>query len=185
MNYAGKYRKSLGAQWCLRFRTHHPDGDNYDGVVTLVKKDFIVLREERDFDFDGVIVLPKRSIRGYRDGKYEQCCNKILRQNGAIRKCRSPHWLQACQTLPQVISALKKRDIWPGVETLFSENTESAFYLGPITASADDYFYLKCYDAVGKWEKEYKLRYDEVFRVEFDSKYCNQFNAYMRGQNGT
>ncbi|MBK7994094.1 MAG: hypothetical protein IPK14_11925 [Blastocatellia bacterium] len=41
-------------------------------------------------------------------------------------------------------------------------------------------FFLKCYDASGKWEKVYKINYDEVFRIEFDSKYCNRFNHYMK-----
>lgn len=183
MSLTEKYRKSLDKKWCLRFKTRHPDGDNYDGVVTQIKRNFIVLREEEAFEFDGIIILPKRFIKAYRDGKYEQCYNEILRENGAIRKCYSPRWLNACETLPEVISAIKRRDVWPGVETTFAGNSKTAFYLGPITRVADGCFYLRGYDAAGKWEQEPELTYDEIFRLEFNSKYCNQFNAYMRRRN--
>ena len=74
-------------------------------------------------------------------------------------------------------------NIWPGVEILFNE--KAAFYTGPITRITDDSFSIKCYDAAGKWEKVYELSYEEVFRLEFDSRYCNHFNAYMRSKNGT
>lgn len=184
MSLAEKYSKSMAGQWSLRFKTRHPEGDNYDGVVTHVKRDFIVLCEEIDFEFDGVVVLAKKFIKGCRDGRYERCCNEILRENGAIKKCRSPRWLDACDTLPQLIAQIMRRDIWPGVEIMFNEGSESAFYIGPITRADDDRFFLRCYDAAGKWEKNYELSYSEILRIEFDSNYCNHFNSYMRARVG-
>ena len=180
MSIAGKYRKSLDENWCLRFKTRHPEGDPYDGIVTQIKRSFIVLREEQDFDLDGINIFPKKSICGYRDGEYERCCNEILRENGALRKARSPNWMNKCETLPDVIKELKKRDIWPGVESIFNGSSDTAFYIGPITCTADDHFNLRCYDAAGKWEQEYKLIYNEIFRIEIDSKYCSRFSAHMR-----
>src|SRR5258705_4383198 len=99
MSLGQKYKKSFHEQWCLRFKTRHPDGDNFDGVVTHIKKGFIVLNQEEAFEFDGVVILPKRVITGSRDDKHEQCGNRILRENGAIKKCRSPRWLDSCETL--------------------------------------------------------------------------------------
>jgi len=61
-----------------------------------------------------------------------------------------------------------------------NKKVQTAFYLGPITNCDKMSFFLKCYDASGKWEKVYKINYDEVFRIEFDSKYCNRFNHYMK-----
>jgi len=185
MSLAKKYKKSFDGHWCLRFKTRHPDNDAYDGVVTHITRDFIILREEVDFEFDGIIILPKKSIKGYRDSKYETCCNEILRENGAMKKCHSPRWLDSCETLSQVFAQMKSRDIWPGVETLFNEGKENAFYIGPITRTEDHYFYILCYDAAGKWEKEYQLTYEEVFRIELNSRYCDNFNAYMRRRDST
>jgi hypothetical protein len=82
--------------------------------------------------------------------------------------------------LPDVIVALMKRDIWPGVEILSGRKKDPVFYLGPITRTTEEGFFLYCYDADGTWEKEYEIDYDEVFKVQFDSRYCNRFNAYMR-----
>jgi len=180
MSIVNKFKKSLDQQWCLRIKTRHPDGDNYDGVITQIKSRFIVMREEENFEFDGVIVLPKRFIKRIRDGKYEVCCNEILRENGSIRKCGSPGWLNICVTIDDVIAQLKKRDIWPGIETIYNDMTETAFFIGPITKTTKKHFCLRCYDAAGKWLVEYKLKYEDVFRIEFESKYCNHFNAYMR-----
>ncbi len=45
MSLAAKYRKSKEKRWCLRFKTVHPDSDDFDGVVTHVKQGFVVLRE--------------------------------------------------------------------------------------------------------------------------------------------
>lgn len=59
---AGKYKKSLAENWTLRFKTIHPDDDNYDGVVTHIKPDFIVIREKQDFEFDGAATLNFQSI---------------------------------------------------------------------------------------------------------------------------
>jgi len=185
MNIERKYQKSFAQQWCMRFETVHPDGDNYDGVITHIKPEFIILREEESFELDGVILLPKRFIKSIRDGKYDKCCNQIIRANGAMKKLRAPRWLGSCETIPQVISSMMRRKIWPGVEIIFNQGSDSAFYLGPITQVGDEQFFIKSYDAAGKWEKEYQLSYDEIFRIELDSKYCNHFNAFMRSQGGT
>jgi hypothetical protein len=183
MSLAKKYQKSLTEKWCLRFKTRNPDGDNYDGVVMLNQPNFIVIHEKREFEFDGVILLPKRIIKGWRDGKFESCTNKIIRQNGEIKKLRIPAWLSNCKTIQQVLIELMDREIWPGIEYLKNERTVSAFYLGPITGSGDTGFWLYCYDAAGKWEKEYFLNYKKIFKIEINSKYCKHFNKFMKSQN--
>jgi hypothetical protein len=57
-------------------------------------------------------------------------------------------------------------------------------FIGPITEVGSEQFSLRCYDAAGRWEKVYELRYDEIFRIEFDSQYCNHFNEYMKAKGG-
>lgn len=182
MGITQTYNKSLAEKWSVRFRTKHPDGDHYDGVVTHIKPTFVVLREMIDFEFGGVIILPRRAVKSVRDGKFESCRNRILHHNGAIRKMRVPRWLDACETIPQVLSALMRRDIWPSIETVFDQGTRSAFYVGPITEVTVDECLINCYDAAGKWESIYHLGYDEIFKIEFDGKYEKHFTAYMKSQ---
>ena len=185
MSFKRKYDKSLAERWCMRFKTTHPDGDSYAGIVTHVKPGFIVLREEESFELDGVIILPKRSVKGVRDGKYDRCCNEVLRQNGALKRLRPARWLDSSETLPQVIASMMRRGVWPAVETVPERGEDGALYIGPISEAGSDRFSIWCYDAAGSWEKEYELGYDEIFRIEFDSKYCNHFNRYMKSRGGT
>lgn len=185
MAFEKKFGKSLKNKWCLRIETAHPDEDAYDGVVIYDKTDFVALREEKDFEFDGVVIIQKKFVKGIRDANFEKCINKILRHNGEIEKISAPEWINGCESIKELFASIKRRDIWAGIEIVFNKQTDSAFYLGPITRVGAKDFFIKCYDAEGEWEKEYELSYDEVFRVEFDSKYCNHFNKYMRWKDGS
>lgn len=163
----------------MRFKTSHPDGDCYDGVVVHVGSDFIALREEADFEFDGIQILPKRVVRGYRDGRFDRCCNEILRYNGQIRKAVAPAWLAGCVTVSDVLRHCHKKDIWPGLEVIDLEDG-GLFYLGPIAELTTEVVRQKCYDADGRWEKVYEIPYGDIFRVEIGGKYCTHFNSYMK-----
>ncbi len=185
MSLAQKYSKSLDEQCCLRFKTRHPDGDTYDGVVTHIKSGFIVLRQVMDFEFDGLMILPKRSITGYRDGKCESCQNRILIERGELQRVRPTRWLDSCTTLADVSRELIARKIWPAVETLFNDNTESDIFIGPITRLAEDGFRLRSYDAAGNWQKEYEITFDEIFSIRLDCNYVKRFNTHMRTRNPT
>jgi hypothetical protein len=173
------YRKSFEERWSMRFRTRHPEGENYDGIIVHIGQHFVVVREETDFEFDGIMVFPKKVIRGVRDGEFERCANEILRQNGALARLRVPSWLVGCATVRGVLTTLMKRNIWPGIETLLDDGS-TAFYLGPVESVSEDGFETKCYDAAGKWEAQYSFRWQEIFRVEVGSRYCTHFNKYMR-----
>jgi hypothetical protein len=168
-------------RWSMRFKTRHPDGDNYDGVIVHVGRAFVVLREEVDFEFDGLVLLPKKLIRGFRDAKYETCANQILKQNGQLRRLKTPSWVTGCDTIPDFLRAVMQRKIWPGIEMLF-EDGSTAYYLGPVTGVSKDGFRTDCYDAAGHWEGGYSLGYDEILKIEFGSRYCRHFNRYMRAK---
>lgn len=182
MTHKEALQKSLEGKLCMRFFTHHPDKDHYDGIITQLRKEFFVLQEERDFEWDGTQLFPNRALKGALDNKNYACYTEILRQNGAIESFQPVAWLDSCDTLRDVFMQLKERDIWPGVETLYDKKRKSAFYIGPLTNISDKHFSLWCYDAEGKWEKEYRLSYKSVFRIAIDDKYVKHFNAYMRKQ---
>jgi hypothetical protein len=178
MSLSQKYRKSLEQRWSLRFKTTHPEGDNIDGVVTHNKRKFVVIREERDFRFDGVLVVAKKCLSGFRDAQLEKCHNAILHHTNEIKNAKSPRWLDKCENIHDVLVELKQRSIWPGIEIIYDD--DSVFYLGPIEQVHDDSVDLNCYDATGKWEKTYEIDFHEIYRIEFDSDYCNAFNSYMQ-----
>lgn len=177
-----KFLKSLSEKCVLCFSTTHPDGDRYDGVVAAIKPDFIVVCEEEDWEFDGIQIFPKRAITDIRDGKFEACANRIVRGNKALSKMAIPEWLDACQSLTDVLQAMQQQEIWPAVETLTNNKRDYFMYLGPITKFGEHSFWIRAYDAAGKWETQYEIDYSEVFRIEFGSRYCNHFNDYMKSQ---
>ncbi len=187
MTIAQKYQKSMDGCLSLRLKTRHPDGDVYDGIVIEIKRRFIVLQTVSDFEIDGIMVFPKRFIKGYRDGKFEKCWDQVLRDNNQIERLQSPSWLAQCNSIRDVLEELKRRDIWPAVEIVSNDGEDSWFYLGPIVLIDKDIFELLGYSADGEWEpiEVYEIEYDEVFRIEFNSKYCNHFNAFMRAKEDT
>lgn len=182
MSLSQKYRKSKDLKWALRFNTRHPDGYKFDGIVTHIQKNFIILRNEGDFVFDGVLVLPKKVIKGYHDSKVDRCHNDILRFSGIIRNVKSPQWLDDCTTLKQILEKIQKKDIWPIIETMYKlgRKLKTKFYIGKLTRIEKDTFWIYHYDAAGKWQKEYQIRYDDIFRIEFNDRYSRYFNAFMR-----
>src|SRR5258708_34296148 len=104
MDLGRKYKKSLDEQWCLRLKTDHPHGDTYDGVVTQIAREFVVIRETTGLELDGIIILAKKFIKSCRDNKFDRCRNEILRMNGALRKCRQPDWLLNCESVWDVFA---------------------------------------------------------------------------------
>ncbi len=180
INLERKLAKSKLERWLIRLETSHPDGNTFDGVVLAFTKDLIVLRAERDFEFDGIQVLARKFVTGFRDGRVERCHNQILERERESRRIELPRWMGSLETIAQVVATLKNRDIWPIVEIIFDNGNDSAFYLGPLLKIRDTEFTLRCYDGAGKWEKGYEIANDEVLRIEFGDKYSNTFNAYMR-----
>jgi hypothetical protein len=171
-------QKSLDKKWSIRLTTTHPNADAYDGVVIHIGKSIVVLREFRDFQADGVLVFPKKSLAEARDDEFEACENKILKHSGEIKHINKMKWLASINTVEDLIRAMLKRKIWPAIERITSGDT--ALFVGSIMSVKSKSFEIYCYDATGKWEGAYNLYYNKVFRVEFESRYLNYFNDYMR-----
>ncbi|UCE50682.1 MAG: hypothetical protein JSW47_11050 [Phycisphaerales bacterium] len=142
MSLSKKYAKSKDLKWSLRFRISHPEGDYVNGVVLHNARNFTVTREMIHFDFDGIVILPKRIMKGCRDGKFERCCNRILQFSGSTKKARLPKWLCRCNSMPEIVRLLMERQIWPSVEIVYGLDgkIETDFFIGPITQISDDKF---------------------------------------------
>jgi len=184
MSLAQEYRKSLEQRWCLQLKTSLPDDDVYRGIVTHDRPRFIALASLVDFAFDGVEILPKKYIRGYRDSDFERCTNEIIRSNGALEGLTPLSWLDSVQTIRELLAEVHKRDIWPGVELLKRDANRTAFYIGPVLEVRKSDFDLNCYDAAGEWEKEYELPLRDVCRISLGDRYTTEFNRYMRAKSG-
>lgn len=155
--------------------------ENYEGIVIGATNQIVVLACAKDFEFDGYQLLLRSRVKGYRNSNFEKCYTRILSYNKQLDKIRPPKWVYNIDDIDSAIKGLKRYGIWPAIETIY--NSKSAFYIGPITSISEDKFTLHCYDAAGKWENEYKLAFNEVIRIEWQSKYCMHFNNYMKAHN--
>ena len=180
MNLSKKYAASLAGQKPMRFKTLHSDGDYFDGIVQKNNRRFIVLATYNNFEFNGHIILPKRHIKGYRDSEWEICENDIIRQNGQINKASIPKWLQECSSLKDIITQICKRKIWPTIETISTDKSNTSFYIGKILECTDSDFTLYHYDATGQWIDAFKIKYTEIFKIELGDRYSKHFNKYMK-----
>ncbi len=182
MKLTDVYKKSIKKKWLVRLKTKHPDGDCYDGIVLKETKDFVVLYSLNDFEQDGIVVLAKKFISGFRDGKFEKCFNAIVRFNGQFKKVRMPKWLAKCETFEDVFRKCLKLEIWPCIEILLKfRKLKSDFYLGKVVKGNESQVLFQGYDATGKWEKETIIEFDEILRIGFN-RYTAHFNAFMKSR---
>jgi hypothetical protein len=171
-------KRSLDKKWCVRFNTRHPEKDVYDGVVIHNGTSIVVIREFRDLAAEGIIGLPKRVLSGIRDGAFELCENEILRRSGEIRSAKPIKWLDEVNTVEELLQGLSKRKIWPAIEQV--KRRDPALYVGPIFHMEKDACDIYSYDAAGAWEDINRIEFKNIFKIEFHSKYLNDFNEYMR-----
>ncbi len=161
----------------IRMRTSLPDKDVFDGIVLHVTRSIVVFRQIADLELDGVVFLPFGKISSVRVGKFEEATGKVLGFNGELKKLQKLPWIKKISTFRELMKVLSRDNFWPVVE--MNHKGESALYIGPILQTTTRWFYLYCYDATGKWEKGYTLRYNEISKVEFYDRYSHHFNNYM------
>jgi len=161
----------------VRLLTRHHDGDTYDGIVLACHPELILFQLINDFKLGGIIALQTKFLKAVRLGPLEKLVDKIVDQNGQIKKLKRFPWLLKIETVQQMIKECRLRKIWPIVEV--QSNKANSFYIGPVASTGEKDFQLFCYDAKGKWEKNYKLTYKEVIRIEIFDDYSKYFNQYM------
>jgi hypothetical protein len=171
------FNKMIRQKHSIRLFTRHYDGDTYDGIVLAANPELIILRQVDDFILGGVIAIQTRFLKAVRLGPNERVWDKIIAHNGQIKKLKRIPWLLKVENIRQLIKECHRRKIWPIVET--QANKINAFYIGPVTRIGEKDFDLFCYDTHGKWEKNYRLNYKEVIRIEIFDNYSKYFNRYM------
>ena len=172
-----KLKKLAQKKRSIRLMTKHYDGDEYDGIVLAAHTEMVLLQIINDFQLGGIIALQTRFLKAVRLGPLEKVVDKIVAQNGQIKKLKRFPWLLKMETIQRMIRECRQRKIWPIVEV--QSNKANSFYIGPVARVGEKDFELFCYDSKGKWEKNYKLTYKEVIRIEIFDNYSKYFNQYM------
>jgi len=183
MKLLKKLNKSLKKKLSIRINLFHPKNDYKDCIVLKVEQKYIIVADFKDFLFYGISIIPKSNIKSIRDNKYEKCENKIIRNNKEIKKAKLPKYLKNFSNITKTMKILKKLAIWPSIESINpNKNNSSAYFIGPITKIKKNSLKIYCYDAKGKWENIYKIKYSNISNITVTGKYEKSFNTYMKNK---
>lgn len=170
-------RSLLKMRKVVRFLTKHPHNDKYHGVLLAAHEQHLIFRVVDNFRFDGVLVLPMKQLKKVQGGQNEIVFDQIMFKEKKLAVPPCPAWILKAPSIEALVQAMLKRGLWPVVET--RRGKETALYLGPVTNAGESSFSLYCYNSYGQWEKEYRLSYRDIFKIEFFDDYSTPFNAYM------
>ena len=160
-------------------RIKHPDGTTLNGIILADKGPFYIIREFASFEPDGILIVPRKWLRGIRNSEHEICANAIIRNSKSINGAIDISvWLEKSTTVEEVLSGLSLNDLWPAIEVVHGK--ESRMYLGRIVAISGKSFIMLCFDSDGVWIGEQKFKIADIFKIEFDSRYTINFSKYMR-----
>lgn len=179
--HQNRFEKSQKSKKLIQFKTQHPrDCFAINGIVLKYNPKIVVLAKYQFLEFNGFIILPKKNIKASRDSKFEECKNKIIRYNTSIRHASIPEYLKRCKDMQDIFQNLKKARVWPFVDVVYEDRTFEG-YMGKIVEVLKTGIVMENYDASGKWDKfETEIDFVNIFSVEFHTKYCKNFNRYMR-----
>jgi len=156
---------------------HMVYNENYYNLIPikLDEKLFLAINED-DFIFDGFRISRFRDIKEIRikDDK----CDEIIKSEGHFEGFIAPEInLTSWQTVFEGLKQTGKNII---VEYETAEGTDDNFTIGRIVSVYKSCLYLHYFDADGIWGPEpYRIPYDEVTSVTFDSRYVNIFSKYI------
>jgi hypothetical protein len=152
----------------------------FDAIVVRNAEDLCAVKLVRDFEEDGFSVIPRRQIQEVRRGQYEQCTDAVMKFVAGARAAPPPTWVAQAETLEDVFSTFQSEDIWPSVEVIYAKRT--VVYIGKVVAVSSSAVTLQGYDAAGDWENPAELELDEIAKIDVDSRYLRNFNAYVRSK---
>lgn len=169
--------ESLKARSKMRFTYRD---EEYDGIVVHRGDDVIILQEETDLEFDGYQIFLINEVSEVRFNGFDAVNNEILQNNGELEKLKALNWFGCVDSYAEVLKVCCSSKIWPAIE--IDVGDDAAFYIGIIKEAGESTFTLHPYDAMGVWEDESVFDYSDVVRMEFDSRYINHFNNFMKCQ---
>ena len=151
--------------------------ENYYNLIPLRASDrlFLAINED-DFIFDGFRISRFRDVE-------EVCikndkCDEIIQREGLFKDLHIPEInLESWKT---VFDGLKNigKNIMVRYET--PEGQDDNITLGIIERIHGSCLYMYYFDADGIWQPElYRIPYQEVTSVTFDSRYINVFSKYI------
>ena len=151
--------------------------ENYYNLIPLKASDklFLAINED-DFIFDGFRISRFRDVTRVRIKNDK--CDEILRSENLFDNLYVPEInLESWETVFEALRAIGKNII---VEYETAEGIDDNFTIGKIERVYKNCLYMYCFDANGIWEpKPYRIPYNEVTSITFDSRYISIFSKHI------
>jgi hypothetical protein len=167
----------------LRATLRTPAGTNVYGFPMAVSNDVLLMREIYDYQFWGMVAIPRNNIASYRSGRYERFAETLLKAEGVTAKVGLLKW-KTPMTLKPIFEFLCRLHIGTSVTTEHqaanAASGEERFYLGRILSVDDTGLFIRAANALGKWDrKSTRIDFAQVTQVGFDEPYIRLFFRHV------
>lgn len=142
--------------------------------------DFVFLKENDDFLFNGFAIFPISSIIKIRHNNYDQFFDAIMEQEGQKKLIEMPYQIDL-ESWETIFNSIKNTKLNCVVE---NENNKRFFFkIGEIVKVKKRSLKILNFDPAGYLDDELtKIKYKEISAIGFDDNYTNTMSKYLRGK---
>lgn len=149
-----------------------------NGYIVDYSDHFVLLQETDDFDIDGYVVFPIKTISEIIFNNNNKYFDKIMHWEGIVDAVENKHKIDLT-SWATILKSIKKLGYNVIIE---NENPEDeTFDIGPITRITKSSVYIRYFNAKGIFNEDTtRINWDLITIVKFDTKYVNIFSKYLR-----
>ena len=154
---------------------------HFEGFIFEQNRDFILMSDMNDFNYDGLVVLRKSDISEIKHTDKIKFFHKILKKEKIKKRIfkRRAKIDFKLETMYKMMKQLKKLQIPIICEHLYEK--EELFQIGPIQKVGKKKAEIKYFNALGKFDfKPAIAKYKSITYIQIDSPYANIFYKYVK-----
>ena len=150
------------------------------GYILDYSFDFVILKVNDDFLYNGFTVFPISSIAKIRHNSYDQFFDFIMEHEGQKDKIKITHKINL-ETWETIFNSIKEANLSCSVE---NENYDKFFFkIGELVNVKKRSLKILNFDPAGYIDDQpTKIKYKEISAVGFDNNYTNTISKYLRAK---
>jgi hypothetical protein len=168
---------------CVTMELTGPAATRVEGVPLAVGRGLVLMRTVQDFDVDGYQVVARHAVNRVRSDEHERFLERVLRDEGQLRRLRAGASQRAKPTLPLsgwrgLCRTLEEREELVIVECEGRET--DSFLIGPIVAVTSELVSIHHFDATAVWDlAPTTISFGDITRVRFGERYTQVYARYV------
>ncbi|MBO9674028.1 MAG: hypothetical protein J7577_11330 [Sphingobacteriaceae bacterium] len=151
------------------------------GYILDFSFDFVILKENDDFLFNGYKIFQISSIVKIRHNNFDQFFDSIMEREGQKKLIKIPYQIDL-ESWETIFNSIKELKLSCTVE---NENDNNFFFkIGKIVKIKKRNLKILNFDPAGYLDEEpTKIKYKEISAVGFDDNYTNTMSKYLKTRN--